>query len=260
MHLTDADVGIAASRAGAEVVRRGFGGEHVRTAKSATDLVTETDVEAERAIMGVLSTHRPRDSRTGEESGASDVEHSSRRWLVDPLCGTANFAAGTPLAVVNVALVDGGRVRAAAAADPFTAEVFWTDGAQAFRRHDERDRLLVPTSESGLVDVNCDGPTDRPFVGGQLVADPRLRSVFGPRVVSSTLAVAWVAAGRRAAYVSDGSFLENVHFAAGIALCEAAGCIVTDLAGDPLHTGRGLVVSADLETHARLVDLVAPHL
>jgi myo-inositol-1(or 4)-monophosphatase len=53
---------------------------------------------------------------------------------------------------------------------------------------------------------------------------------FWPRVVSTTLAVAWVAAGRRAAYVTAGHLAESVHFAAGIALCRAAGCVVTALA------------------------------
>jgi myo-inositol-1(or 4)-monophosphatase len=111
-----------------------------------------------------------------------------------------------------------------------------------------------------LVDVNCDGPTHQRFVGGQLVADPRFRASYGPRVLSSTLPVAWVAAGRRAAYVSDGHFRDNLHFAAGIALCEAAGCAVSDLAGAPLHAGRGLIVAADQETLDAMVELVRPHL
>lgn len=63
------------------------------------------------------------------------------------------------------------------------------------------------------MDINCDGPLDRPFVGPQLIVDPAFRAGFGPRVISSTLALAWVAAGGRAAYVSDGTFVDNVHFA-----------------------------------------------
>lgn len=171
-----------------------------------------------------------------------------------------NFAASTPLAAVNVALVEDGTNVAAAAADPIAQEMFWTDGANAFRRHDNDDRRLSPTSVSGLIEIDCDGPVDRPFVGGQLVSDPRLRERYGPRVISSTLGLAWVAAGRRAAYIADGDFRENVHFAAGIALCEAAGCNVSDLAGNPLHAGRGLVVSADPGTHRRVLSLVEPHL
>ena len=72
-----------------------------------------------------------------------------------------------------------------------------------------------------------------------------------------TLAVAWVAAGRRAAYVTDGRVHDSVHFAAGMALCRAAGCVVTGLDGRPPHTGAGgLVVAADQETHAALLDLI----
>lgn len=78
-------------------------------------------------------------------------------------------------------------------------------------------------------------------------------------MVSSTLAVAWVAAGRRAAYVTDGHLDGNVHFAAGIALCAAAGCVVTDLAGEPVHSGPGLIAAADPTTHGCLTEIVATH-
>jgi myo-inositol-1(or 4)-monophosphatase len=257
MALTDAEVAIAAALAGAAVVARAT---HERFAKSSTDFATETDIESENAIIHVLEAHRPADARTGEESGDSGPRAVSRRWLIDPLCGTLNFAAHTPLVAVNVALHQDGKNSAAAAADPMADELFWTDGSSAFVRRGSRDHLLAPTSRSGLIEINCDGPLDRPFVGGQLVNDPRLRAGYGPRVISSTLGVAWVAAGRRAAYISDGWFRENVHFAAGIAIAEAAGCVVSDLVGDQLHTGRGLVVSSDPATHHAVVGLVRPHL
>lgn len=260
MALTDVDVAIAAAQAGAGVVVRGFGADHVRRVKTATDFATETDGLAERAILAVLAAHRPDDACTGEESGSSGAAQSPRRWLIDPLCGTLNFAATTPLSVVNVALSQHGLVTAAAAADPNAAELFWTNGTSSYRRFDGQDHRLAPTATSGLIDVNCDGPTDQPFVGGQLLTDPRVRAAYGPRVISSTLAVAWVAAGRRAAYISDGHFRDNLHFAAGIALCQAAGCPISDLAGNPLHTDRGLVIAADQDTHRRVLELVTPHL
>ncbi|EON24439.1 inositol-phosphate phosphatase [Nocardioides sp. CF8] len=79
-------------------------------------------------------------------------------------------------------------------------------------------------------------------------------------MTSTTLAVAWVAAGRRAAYISDGTFVDNVHFAAGIGVCRAAGCVVSDLAGDALNTRRGLIVAADRDVHDQLVAVIGPHL
>jgi myo-inositol-1(or 4)-monophosphatase len=175
--MTDVEVAIAAALAGAEVVAAGYGSEHSRFAKTATDFATETDVAAERAIVEVLERHRAGDARTGEESGDSGPQTASRRWLVDRLCGTLNFAATTPLVAVNVALVQDGASSAAAVADPVADELFWTDGSRAlFSRGGGPERTLGPTAISGLIEINCDGPLDRPFVGGQLVHDPLLRA------------------------------------------------------------------------------------
>ncbi len=256
--MSDIEVALSAASAGSAVVRAAYGSELVRHAKSGHDFATNADLDAEHAILDVIAAARPGDVRIGEETG-TEGGSSSRRWLVDPLCGTLNFAAQTPLVAVNVTLVDSSSV-AAVCADPIAGELFWTDGQRSYRRCDGADDPLSPSPRSGLVDVNCDGPTDSPFLGPQLVADPLFRAAFGPRVMSTSLAVAWVAAGRRAAYVSDGWFTDNVHFAAGTELCRAAGCVISDLAGEPLNTGRGLIVAADAETHARLVDIIRPHL
>jgi fructose-1,6-bisphosphatase/inositol monophosphatase family enzyme len=80
---------------------------------------------------------------------------------------------------------------------------------------------------------------------------------FGTRVISTTLALVWVAAGRYAAYVTDGHLRDSVHFSSGIALCQAAGCVVSGLRGQPLHTGiGGLVAVGDAVTHAALMALI----
>lgn len=256
---SDIEVALAAAAAGAAVVRAAYGTDSTRHAKSGLDFATDTDLDAERAIFDVIARARPQDTRIGEESGET-LGGRNRRWLVDPLCGTLNFAAQTPLFAVNVALLNGSETLACASADPMVEEIFWSDGNRAELRWSGVDQALQPSPASRLVDVNCDGSIDRPFVGPQLVGDPAFRAAFGPRVLSTTLAVAWVAAGRRAGYVSDGAFEGNVHFAAGIALCRAAGCIVTDLGGGSLSEGRGLIVAADEPTQERLVGLVRPHL
>ncbi|MEU6138265.1 inositol monophosphatase family protein [Nocardioides sp. NPDC047086] len=260
----DHAVAIAAATAGAAVVREMYGTDLSHFDKSPTDFATEADIASEKAIRETIETYRPEDAFEGEETGSSG--DSERRWLVDPLCGTLNYAAQTPLAAVNVSLVTPQGVQAAVSADPISEEIFWTDGistsstTSAWLRRGGGDTVLTPTPRTRLVDIQCDGPLERPFVGGQLVADPRLRAHFGPRVMSSTLAVAWVAAGRRAAYVTDGHLEGSVHFTAGIALCQAAGCVVTDLEGNPIHTGRGMIAAADAATHQRLLELVRPHL
>lgn len=261
MTLADADVALAAARAGAEVVRAHYGTAVTRHAKSATDFATDADLDAETAIRGLLTEHRPDDAQLGEEGGASGADGTARRWLVDPLCGTLNFAAQLPLVATNVALAVHGRVTAAAVADPLADEVFWTDGDAAFVRRDSHDTPLSPTAGSRMVDVNLDGSLGLRRRAAELLAHPGFHARFEPRVVSSTIALAWVAAGRHAAYVTEGDLTDNVHFSAGIGLCQAAGCVVTDLDGTPLDAsepgGRGgLVAAADAATHAVLVDLL----
>jgi myo-inositol-1(or 4)-monophosphatase len=252
-------VAVAATLAGAAVVRARFGSALARFDKAGGDFATAADLEAEKAIIGYIRAARPADAIVGEESGSSGPDGAGRRWLVDPLCGTLNYAARSMLAAVNVALQGGPGITAAASADPFSGEVFWTDGDRAFLRSDGADAPLAPSPGTQLVDVNLDPPFPNApgFRAVSLLADEAFAAQFRPRVVSTTLALAWVAAGRRAAYVTDGHLIDSVHFAAGIALCQAAGCVVTGIYGQPLHTGAGgLVAAADLRTHGSLLSMI----
>lgn len=274
--LDDVGLAVAAVEAGAAVVREMYGTAVGRHEKSGTDFATDADLAAERAILGVIEGARPGDAFVGEEYGARG--ESSRRWLVDPLCGTLNFAARTPLFSVNVALQVDGETAVAAVADPSSGEIFWTDGEAAWVRqhgadlpaghrgadlpagHRGADLPVQPLAESRLVDVNLDPISDGGFLGSRLLTDDVFRKMFAQRVLSTTLAVAWVAAGRRTAYVTDGDLRDSVHFTAGLALCQAAGCVVTDLRGNPLYSGNGVIAAADAETHAALLEIVARHL
>lgn len=233
-----------------------YGRRLTRIDKGAGDFATAADVEAERTILGVIRAARPDDAILGEEGGQQGAADAERQWLVDPLCGTLNYAVGTMLVAVNVALRGG----AAAVADPFSSEVYFTDGETAWARRHGNDERLVPTSATRLVDVNLDPPFPSApgFRAVDLLSHPQFGERFRPRVVSSTLALAWVAAGKRAAYVTDGGDLSgSVHFAAGIALCRAAGCVVTGIDGAPVgQAGRGLVAAADAETHDLLMSMI----
>jgi myo-inositol-1(or 4)-monophosphatase len=195
----------------------------------------------------------------GEERGISGGTGNGRTWLVDPLCGTLNYAAGTPGVAVNVAMRRPEGVAVAAVADPLVSEVLWTDGGWPSRRRGTIDERVLPSSSSGLVDLNLDGPfpSAPAFRCVDLIAHPDFPARFRPRVLSSTLALAWVATGARAAYVTDGEVGDSVHFAAGIAICVAAGCVLTDLSGAPWTIrSSALVAAADQATSAALLELI----
>jgi myo-inositol-1(or 4)-monophosphatase len=253
--LTDAELAVAAATAGAEEVRSRYGRPVTRHAKEGTDFATSADLASEEAIRSVLVEHRPEDAMVGEEAGRTGPSGAAREWLVDPLCGTRNFAATTPIIAVNVALRTDGRVLAAASADPISGEVFWTDGTTARVRRHDADTQVAPDPISLLVDVDLDHPWGGDAL--RLLGSPAFLRDFSPRVSSSSLALTWLAGGRRAAYVHEGDLRDNVHFAAPLAIVRAAGCVVTGVRGQPLHTApHGLLAAADAATHARVLELV----
>jgi myo-inositol-1(or 4)-monophosphatase len=204
-----------------------------RVDKTDGDFATDVDLASEAAMRSIVRQRRPGDAILGEEMGRSGPVDADRVWLLDPLCGTFNYAAGTGLVAVNAALVEAGRVVSAAVADPFGGELAWTDGRRAWlgRGHDRT--LARPSGTSVLLELNFDPPFPNAswFSTARLAADAVTAHRFRPRVLSTTLGLAWVAMGHRAAYVTDGYVRDSVHFAAGIGLCEAAGCVVTDLTG-----------------------------
>src|SRR5207245_915034 len=72
------------------------GSRHIAYKGSPTNLVTEMDARAEELIVARLLSAFPEDGILAEERGAR-CGRSGRRWIIDPLDGTTNYAHGLPL-------------------------------------------------------------------------------------------------------------------------------------------------------------------
>ena len=96
----------AAREAGALLMdRRGHFGAVEK--KGAVNLVTEADRASERLLVERLSASLPGATVLAEEGQGIDAD-TTRRWIVDPLDGTTNYAHGYPVFCVSIALeVDG---------------------------------------------------------------------------------------------------------------------------------------------------------
>lgn len=68
------------------------------------DLVTDADIEAEKAVLGRIKESFPDDSILAEESASDAALTDERTWIVDPIDGTTNFAHDFPIYCVSVAL------------------------------------------------------------------------------------------------------------------------------------------------------------
>lgn len=96
--VTEAAALAARMRAGSDL--------DVRRKTSVSDVVTAADHAAEALVVETLREERPDDGLLGEE-GTDETGSSGRRWVIDPVDGTYNFASGSDYWCSAVALVDG---------------------------------------------------------------------------------------------------------------------------------------------------------
>jgi fructose-1,6-bisphosphatase/inositol monophosphatase family enzyme len=103
---------------------RRLAAHEVRSKTGPLDLVTEADEAAERVIAAGLREMFPQAAIVGEEGTAADpsllgkLADAGLAFVVDPVDGTANFAAGVPLFGVMCAAIRRGETVAAWIHDP----------------------------------------------------------------------------------------------------------------------------------------------
>jgi myo-inositol-1(or 4)-monophosphatase len=242
--------GVAAVDQGLALAATGLGSDVVST-KGPRDVVTAADIAIEAALRAALGDIPV----VGEEGGGTTGDVY---WLVDPICGTRNFASGIPLYAVNVALVESGEVTVGVGGVPSTGEVHVAErgGGSWARRGGEWQRLAVSAASETVVieDSHADPEPARRERAAAAVAAAIRAFRWDLRALSTTLALPYVAAGRVAAYVLF--WTSALHVAAGAVLAEEAGAVVTDIDGQRWTIeSDSLVASATPELHAELLAL-----
>lgn len=161
--------------------------------KVGTDIVTAADLESESVILRAIELEYPDDEVLAEESGQSG-HSASRRWCVDPLDGTVNFANGIPYFGVSLGLEDEIGGAAAVVYDPTRDEVFSTFRGSLTKLNGVelagRERKAVSDS---VIAVQL--PEPQWFRNPSIVR--MVQSARGLRLTGSTaLDLAWTAIGR----------------------------------------------------------------
>lgn len=134
----------------------------IRAKSGPLDLVTDADEAAERAITAGLRMRFPGCVVVGEEAAAADtallaaLDGADLAFVVDPVDGTANFAAGLPLFGCMAAAVVHGEIVAAWIHDPLgddTAMALRGEGAwiEAPDGHRHDLRVAAPAAVGEMV-------------------------------------------------------------------------------------------------------------
>lgn len=226
-----------AREAGAVVLSARAGGLAVETKPDDTP-VTAADRAAEALILEGLRGATPAIPVIAEEEVAAGrgAAPASLFWLVDPLDGTREFAAGRGEFAVNVGLVRAGRPLLGAVALPATGEVFGGIVGQGAWKEDAAGRRPIAVRR-----VPASGPVV--YASRQYAEDPRIAAFAAAhrasRVVhaGSALKFCRVAEGEADLYPRFGTTMEW-DTAAPQAIVEAAGGSVTTADGAPLGYGK----------------------
>ena len=123
--------------------------------------VTEADRTVESVLRRLLAERRPNDGILGEEEGASGSGH--RRWILDPIDGTRNYARGVPVWATLVALEESGDIRLGVVSAPALGRRWWAERSEgAFADGDRigvssvariEDAVLSFAYENGVPDL-----------------------------------------------------------------------------------------------------------
>ena len=212
------------------------------------DPVTEADRAAEAAMRAVLAVHRPDDAILGEEEAAKPGT-SGLTWVIDPIDGTRAFISGTTSWGVLIALCDADGPIYGLIDQPYIGERF--EGG--FGRALVAGPMGVAPLATRAIDVLAEATlfTTFPEIGSaaeragfEAVRDRVKLTRYG----LDCYAYALIAAGQVDLVIEAG--LASYDIAAPIAVITAAGGIVTDWQGGPVHHGGRALAAANPAIHA----------
>jgi myo-inositol-1(or 4)-monophosphatase len=242
--------------AAAEPFIAGHGAESA-VSKRGDDFATNVDLEIERQVVDALVKTTGIEVH-GEEFGGAEID-SPWVWILDPIDGTFNYAAGSPMAAILLGLLHDGDPVAGLTWLPFTGERYVAVSGGPLMKNGVPQAPLakVELSDSviGIGTFNADSR-------GRFPGRYRLAVLEELSRVSSRLRMHG-ATGIDLAYVADGILGGAISFghhvwdhAAGVALVRAAGGVVTSLAGDEWTPDSRSALAAAPGVHAEILEIL----
>lgn len=224
-----------------------------RALKRDGSIVTAADHAMQDRVQHELAQLWPDYAFLGEEMPASEQARlakgaSQGLWVLDPLDGTSNFAAGIPFFSVSLALLIDGRPEVGLVYDPIRDEAFYAQHGVGAWLNGLSLGTRVPLNlalERSIAVVDFKR-LDKPLAA-KLGSNPPFGSQrnFG----SSALDWCWLADGRFHVYLHGGQKLWD-YAAGSLILSEAGGQAVT-LSGDTVFStglaSRSVVAARDPE-------------
>lgn len=251
------EVAIEAARAAGEIIKESYLGTHAVHYKDSHNVVSQTDVAAEKKILKIISATFPDHGIFSEEAG-TNTKHSDYLWVIDPLDGTTNFINGLPYFGVSVALLHENQVVVGVVLDPLRDELFCATHTSPAQLNGSNIKQREPASlPQSVIGLSRGASAPAKMRHGKIYQEV-VNHIRTTRVIGSTaLALCYAAAGRlQATIINDSPFYD---YAAGLLIAQQAGLRVTDFAGQQpalQTTGVYDIIAATPKIHASLLTIL----
>jgi myo-inositol-1(or 4)-monophosphatase len=245
-------VAIEAARRGGKIAAARLSSPGYLKWKGRRDVVSEAAFEIQEAIVSTIVADFPEDGIFAEE-GPEDAElpvDAPRLWIVDPICGSLNFAHGIPYFAVSVALRSEGHISVGVVYDPCHDELFEATRQTPARLNGRKIvvRQILEGQEawnSAMVGTDWPRSGERRDQAKQILGLMESQIVECNLMGSPALGLCYVAAGRLHAYWHLDLRIWDI--AAASLILERAGGILTSAEGTTwLYSDGGYIASNDV--------------
>ena len=225
--------------------------------KRGDDFATKVDLAIERQVVDALTSATGIPVH-GEEFGGADLD-SEWVWVLDPVDGTFNYAAGLPMAAILLGLLHHGEPVAGLTWLPFMNERYAAVvGGPVMKNGVPQKPLTRADLTASIIGVGTFNADSR----GRFPGRYRVAVLEELSRVSSRMRMHG-ATGIDLAYVADGILGGSISFgdhvwdhAAGVALVRAAGGVVTSLNGERWTLESRSALAAAPGVHGELLDML----
>jgi myo-inositol-1(or 4)-monophosphatase len=249
-----------AARAASAVLKRYWAEGVASRLKDVANLVSDADLDAERAIVGAIRRAYPDHAILGEEEHEGGDAAAEHLWVVDPLDGTNNYLHKLPHVAVSIAYYRAGVAECGVVVNPLTDD--WHVAARGRGAYHNGEPVRVSGHER--LDQTMVGVGFYYDRGAMMeatlaaIGDFFRAEIHGIRRFG-TAALDLCLVGRGC----FGAFFEYElspwDFAAGRLFVEEAGGRVTTGRGEPLGLARGSLLATNGRLHDAALAIVARH-
>lgn len=246
------DVCIQAVKAGGLISKNNFLAQNTILRKQDNSIVTQIDIEAEKAMRKVIKKYFLDHKILGEELGGQ-LKKCEYTWVIDPIDGTSNYAKQKPIYTCGAALLKDNQILCSALLIPEEEKLFTAqNGKGAFldnkklstNNEENLSKAVIATSRPGKFKKQFQEKIDK------IESQIEKINVFG----SGLYSIACVASGDINAAVCYIPKIWDV--APAILLAQESGATSLDYSGKPWNINEPELILANPKIAHQLADLI----